>query len=54
MQPCLRAFIRQYAAVVAGALVPVILTTFLSVSMNLGTFSGERAIASVAVDRHLT
>lgn len=54
MHPCLRSFIRQYLAVVAGALVPVVLTTFLSVPMNLGTFPGDRETASVGAERHLT
>lgn len=54
MHPCLRVFIRQYVAVIAGALVPVVLTTFLSTSMNFGTFSGDRHTATVAIARHLT
>lgn len=54
MHPCLRTFIRQYVAVVAGALVPVVLTTFLSVPMSLGTYPGDQQSASVAVERHLT
>lgn len=54
MHPCLRAFIRQYVAVVAGALTPVVLTTFLSVPMSLGTFPGDQTSASAAAERHLT
>lgn len=54
MHPYLRTFIRQYLAVVAGALVPVVLTTFLSIPMNLGILPGDQQTASVAVERHLT
>lgn len=54
MHPYLRTFIRQYVAVVAGALVPVVLTTFISLPMNLETLPGDQATASVAVERHLT
>lgn len=54
MHPCLHAFIRQYLAVVAGALLPVVLTTFLSVPMNLGTSPGDRETAAVGAERHLT
>ena len=54
MHPCLRAFIRQYVAVVVGALVPVVLTTFVSVPINLGTFLGDHQTVSVTAERHLT
>lgn len=54
MHPVLRAFVRQYLAVVAAALVPVVLTTFLSVPMSLGTTPGDHETASVSVERHMT
>lgn len=54
MHPCLHAFIRQYVAVVAGTLVPVILTTFISIPMNLETFSDDHQTASISAGRHLT
>lgn len=54
MHPCLRAFIRQYVAVVAGALVPVVLTTFLSVPMNLQNSQENHQLAGVTAEWHLT
>ncbi|HJV87928.1 MAG TPA: hypothetical protein VJ698_20830 [Noviherbaspirillum sp.] len=54
MHPALRIFVRQYLYVVCAAIVPVVLTTFLSIPMSLGTNPGEAMTASVSVDRHLT
>jgi hypothetical protein len=54
MHPVLALFIRQYLYVVCAALVPVILTTFLSIPMSLGAHPGEVRSASVTADRHMT
>lgn len=54
MHPCFRTFIRQYVVAVVGALVPVVLTTFLSLPMRLGPFRGDQQSAGAAVERHLT
>jgi hypothetical protein len=42
MHPDLRAFLRQFAAVVAMGLVPVVMTAFLSMPYTLGRHPGER------------
>lgn len=54
MNPALFAFARQYAAVVIAALVPVVLTAFLSIPFNLGGHPGEPRPAQSAVGRHMT
>ena len=54
MPPYLRTFLRQYLFVVCAALVPVVLTTFLSIPMSLGYHPGDERIAGTAVDRHMT
>lgn len=54
MNPALFAFARQYAAVVIAALVPVVLTAFLSIPFNLGGHPGEPRPAQSAVERHMT
>jgi hypothetical protein len=42
MNTDLRAFLRQYAAVVAMALLPVVMTAFVSMPYTLGRHPGER------------
>lgn len=54
MHPTLRLFIRQYLCVVTAALVPVVLSTFLTIPMNLGGYTGEPPHASAMVERHMT
>lgn len=54
MHPALRLFIRQYLGVVGATLVPVVLTTFLSVPMNLGGHPGEIRSTTAMMDRHMT
>ncbi|WP_157691741.1 hypothetical protein [Noviherbaspirillum autotrophicum] len=54
MHPVLRLFIHQYLAVVAVALAPVVLATFVTVPINLGGNPGEPRVAAMAVERHLT
>lgn len=54
MHPALRLFIRQYLYVVAAALLPVVLSTFLTIPMNLGGYPGEPHHAVAMADRHMT
>ena len=54
MDPTLKAFVSDYLGVVASALLPVILTAFVSMPLNLGGHPGEpRDYASVE-QRHLS
>lgn len=41
MHPALRLFIRQYLGVLCAALVPVVITAFLSIPLSLGHHPGE-------------
>ncbi len=41
MHPSLKQFINQYVAVIAAALVPVLIVSFLSIPFNLGGHPGE-------------
>lgn len=41
MHPALRLFIRQYLWVLCAALVPVVITAFLSIPLSLGSHPGE-------------
>ena len=50
----LRQFARQYLAVVVAALLPVILTAFLSIPFNLGGHPGDVRAVDAAVLRHMT
>lgn len=44
----LHPFIRQFAGVVAAALVPVILVAFLSIPLSLGGHPGEPRVGAAA------
>ena len=54
MHPVLHTFIRQYFAIMCAALVPVVLTAFLSIPFSLGGHPGDPRIAVVAVTQHMT
>jgi hypothetical protein len=54
MHPTLRHFIRQYLFVVVAAVIPVVLTTFISIPMSLGGYPGEIHNVAMSVDRHLS
>lgn len=54
MHPSLRHFIRQYLFVMVMAVIPVVLTTFISMPMNLGGHPGEMRNIAMSVDRHLS
>lgn len=54
MHPALRHFIRQYLSVVCATLAPVVLTTFLSIPLNLQGNPGDIRSAAVLVERHMT
>ena len=54
MHPTLLLFIRQYLWVVCGALVPVVITAFMSIPLSLGSHSGEPRTVDAMVDRHMT
>jgi hypothetical protein len=48
------AFTRQFAGVVLAALVPVVLTAFISIPMSLGGHPGEVRAAADTAARHMT
>jgi len=54
MHPVLRNFIRQYFHVVAGAVVPVVLTAFLTIPYTLEGHPGEPRLAAVALSQHMS
>ncbi len=54
MHPSLRQFARQYLAVVVAALLPVILTAFLSIPFNLGGHPGDVRAIDAPMTRHMT
>ena len=54
MHPSLRQFARQYLAVVVAALLPVILTAFLTIPFNLGGHPGDVRALDVPATRHMT
>ncbi len=47
-------FAVQWARVVAMTMIPVVLTTFLSVPMSLGRYPGEPLPVAAYADRHMT
>jgi hypothetical protein len=54
MHPSLRQFARQYLAVVVAALLPAILTAFLSIPFNLGGHPGDVRAIDAPMTRHMT
>jgi hypothetical protein len=54
MHPRVRIFLSQYIGVVFASLVPVVLTAFLSIPLNLGGHPGEIRSAEATVNRHMT
>lgn len=54
MDPSLRLFISEFAGAVAGALVPVILVTFLSMPFTMGGHPGETRPATTMSGMHLS
>ena len=54
MESNLQQFVRQFAAVVAAALAPVVLVAFLSMPMILGRHPGETPGSDPLCGRHLT
>lgn len=54
MHPQLHHFVRQFAAVIVATLVPVVLTTFVSLPLNLGGHPGELRAAVPGEVRHMT
>ncbi len=54
MHPALRHFIRQYLGAVCAALLPVIVTAFVSIPFNLGGHPGEPRAIDTSIDRHIT
>ena len=54
MHPTLRLFIRQYLWVLCAALVPVVITAFLSIPLSLGSHPGEPHRPDVMGYRHMT
>ncbi|MEP7295570.1 MAG: hypothetical protein ABI702_05230 [Burkholderiales bacterium] len=47
-------FARQFAGVVIAALIPVVLTAFLTIPFNLGGHPGEIRSAAVPTAEHAT
>lgn len=54
MHPALHVFIRQYIGIVCAALLPVIVTAFLSIPLSLGGHPGEPRTVDAPIDRHMT
>jgi hypothetical protein len=54
MHPVLRNFIRQYFHVVVAAVVPVVVTAFLSIPFSLGGHPGELRLVEVTIGQHMT
>jgi len=54
MHPALRNFAHQFAGVVIATLVPVVLTAFLSMPLNLGGHPGELRALSQQNSVHMT
>jgi hypothetical protein len=54
MHPTLCHFIRQYLFVMVAALLPVVLTTFISMPISFGGHPGEIRNIAMSVDRHLS
>ena len=54
MHPALRLFIRQYLWVLRAALVPVVITAFLSIPLSLGCHPGEPHRPDAMGYRHMT
>ena len=54
MHPTRLLFIRQYLWVVCGALVPVVITAFMSIPLSLGSHPGEPRTVDAMVDRHMS
>ncbi len=54
MHPALRHFTRQYLGFILMALLPVILTAFLSMPLSLGGHPGEARAGAAPFALHLT
>jgi len=54
MHPTLRLFLREYLGIVFAALVPVVMTAFLSIPVSLGGHPGEPRIAAALTDQHMS
>jgi hypothetical protein len=54
MHPALHLFIRQYLGIVCAALLPVIVTAFVSIPLSLGGHPGEPCTVDAPIDRHMT
>lgn len=54
MHPALHLFVRQYLRIVFAALVPVVMTAFLSIPLSLGGHPGEFRIAATLTDQHIS
>ena len=52
MDATLRIFLKQYAAVVAAAVMIVVTTAFVSIPLNLGRHPGEARAPGSAADWH--
>ena len=54
MHPALRLFIGQYLRVLCAALVPVVITAFVSIPLSLGSHPGEAHRPDAMGYRHMT
>ena len=54
MNPDLRSFAAQWIRIAVMALVPVVLTAFISIPMSLGGHPGEGQARVVSGDGHMT
>jgi hypothetical protein len=54
MHPVLRRFTQHFAGVVMATLVPVLLTAFVSIPLNLGGHPGEARVQASLNSPHMT
>lgn len=54
MNQDLAEFSKQWIRVALAAMVPVVLTSFLTIPFNLGAHPGEPAPQVASVERHIT
>ena len=54
MHPDLRTFLHQFRGVVFATLLPVVLTAFLSIPLNLGGHPGDARSVDAMANLHMT
>lgn len=54
MEPSLRTFLNSYIGTVCATLMPVVVTAFLTIPLNLGGHPGEPRLGGTTVAAHMT